>query len=254
MRVISVKKLRDFWQSPGNAAAEVSLRAWYRTVKHADWENFADVKATYGTADQVKKSRKVVFDIGGNKFRLIAVIDYARHKVFVRAVMDHKEYDRVQDQGRCFSLWGTLPTCRLGGHVGNVPHKRKDVAWTSTRSPTVPADPDQCRLPAPLLLAGCLCLASVPFAGLCGLNLLLGGLAHVFGCDPPGARPGWLLWADAVALVALGLVGGAGWLWLCVLVGWIGASNPSRDSPHRKATRFGSGTRPVREDCPRCPP
>lgn len=94
MRVISVKKLRDFWERPGNAEAEVPLRAWYRTVKQADWESFADVKATYGTADQVKKSRKVVFDIGGNKFRLIAVIDYRRHKVFVRAVMDHKEYDK----------------------------------------------------------------------------------------------------------------------------------------------------------------
>ncbi len=94
MRVISVKKLRDFWQRPGNAAAEVPLRAWYRTVRQADWQDFADVKATYSTADLVKKSRKVVFDIGGNKFRLVAVIDYPRHKVFVRAVVDHAEYDK----------------------------------------------------------------------------------------------------------------------------------------------------------------
>jgi mRNA interferase HigB len=94
MRVISLKKLRDFWNRPGNAAAEVPLRAWYRTVKQAEWENFADVKATYRTADQVKKSRKLVFDVGGNQFRLIAVIDYDRYKVFVRAVMDHKEYDK----------------------------------------------------------------------------------------------------------------------------------------------------------------
>ena len=92
--VISVKKLREFWQSPGNQDSEVPLRAWYRTVKHADWTSFADVKRTYNSADQVKKSRRVVFDIGGNKFRLVAVIDYERHKVYVRAVMGQKEYDR----------------------------------------------------------------------------------------------------------------------------------------------------------------
>jgi mRNA interferase HigB len=94
MRVISVKKLKAFWEGPDHAEAEVPLRAWYRTVKQANWENFTDVKATYSTADQVKKSRKMVFDIGGNKYRLIAVIDYERHKVFVRAVLDHKDYDK----------------------------------------------------------------------------------------------------------------------------------------------------------------
>jgi mRNA interferase HigB len=124
MRVISVKKLRDFWQSPGNAEAEVPLRAWYRTVKHADWENFADVKATYGTADQVKKSRKVVFDIGGNKFRLIAVIDYERQKVFVRAVMDHKEYDR-----------GRWKTDTFGEDWGK-PAGGKERGQTKGRQPT----------------------------------------------------------------------------------------------------------------------
>jgi len=94
MHVISMKKLKEFWQRPKNREAEVPLRAWYTAVKLATWENFAQVKATYRKADQVKRSRKVVFDVGGNKFRIIAVIDYERFKVFVRAVMDHKEYDK----------------------------------------------------------------------------------------------------------------------------------------------------------------
>jgi mRNA interferase HigB len=125
MHVISVKKLRAFWTSPGNADAEVPLRAWYRTVKQATWENFADVKATYNTADQVKKSRKVVFDIGGNKFRLIAVIDFTRYKVFVRAVLDHKEYDKGNWKKDTFGDDWDKPGRRKEPPKGNRPPGRK---------------------------------------------------------------------------------------------------------------------------------
>src|SRR5437867_3829868 len=91
MRIISKKKLRDFWNRPGCEAAQGALKAWYDNVKSADWKHPADVRGTYGSADFV--SRKVVFNVGGNKYRLIAVIDYEGHKVFVRFVLTHKEYD-----------------------------------------------------------------------------------------------------------------------------------------------------------------
>lgn len=89
MHVISKKKLRDFWgQHP---RARRPLEAWYQIAKHAEWESFDDVKAVFPSADPYK--RWVIFDIGGNKYRLIAVIHYARHKVFVRHVLTHAEYD-----------------------------------------------------------------------------------------------------------------------------------------------------------------
>ena len=94
MRVISIKKLRAFWDDPQNPGAESPLRTWYQTVKAADWSSFADVRRMYTTADQV--GHRVVFDIGGNKYRLIAVIDYEGHKVFVRHVRKHKDYDKGQ--------------------------------------------------------------------------------------------------------------------------------------------------------------
>jgi mRNA interferase HigB len=92
MRVISIKKLREFWSNAHQA--ESPLRTWYQCVKAADWTCFADVRNTYSTADLV--GNKVVFDIGGNKYRLIGVIDYERHKVFIRQILDHKEYDKGQ--------------------------------------------------------------------------------------------------------------------------------------------------------------
>jgi mRNA interferase HigB len=92
MRVISIKKLRLFWTSPHNPDSEPALRAWYQVVKAADWTCFADVRNTYNATDRV--GNKVVFNIGGNKIRLVAVIDYESHKVFVRFVLDHEDYDR----------------------------------------------------------------------------------------------------------------------------------------------------------------
>jgi mRNA interferase HigB len=92
VHVISVKKLREFWKDPKNPDAETALRWWYQQVRAASWETPADVKKTFNTVDLV--GRKLVFNVGGNKYRIIAVIDYEGHKVFIRFVLDHKEYDR----------------------------------------------------------------------------------------------------------------------------------------------------------------
>jgi mRNA interferase HigB len=89
MHVISKKKLRKFWEQ--NPKAKSPLEAWYQIVKHAEWGNFAAVRQTFNTADAV--GRFVVFDIGGNKYRLIAVIHFNRGKLFVRHVLTHAEYD-----------------------------------------------------------------------------------------------------------------------------------------------------------------
>ena len=90
MHVISKKKLREFWGK--HSKAKSPLEAWYQVAKRAEWENLADVRKTFNTADLV--GRFVVFDIGGNKYRLIAVIHFNRGKLFVRHVLTHAEYDQ----------------------------------------------------------------------------------------------------------------------------------------------------------------
>ena len=89
MHVISKKKLREFWGV--HAKAKSPLETWYQVAKHAAWESFADLRKTFPTADRV--GRFVVFDIGGNKYRLIAAIHFNRGKLFVRHVLTHAEYD-----------------------------------------------------------------------------------------------------------------------------------------------------------------
>ena len=89
MNVISFKRIREF--SSIHRDAETSLTAWYKTTKRANWQNLAELKAVYPSADLV--GRYVVFNIGGNKYRLIARIVYRSQTLFVVAVLTHEEYD-----------------------------------------------------------------------------------------------------------------------------------------------------------------
>lgn len=89
MHVISKKKLREFWNK--HPRSRIPLEAWYQLTKRAFWENFAELRATFPSADRV--GRFVVFDIGGNKYRLIAAIHFNRGKLFVRHALTHAEYE-----------------------------------------------------------------------------------------------------------------------------------------------------------------
>ena len=94
MRVISKSRLKQFWETPGREDAQGPLQAWYTHVnsKCVAWQAWGEVKADFGTASSVGNC--VVFNIGGNKYRLITRILYPSQKVFVLRVMTHTEYDR----------------------------------------------------------------------------------------------------------------------------------------------------------------
>jgi mRNA interferase HigB len=89
MNVISLKKIREFIAIHRDAVS--SLAAWYKTAKRANWQNLADVKLVYPSADLV--GRYTVFNIGGNKYRLIARMVYRSQTLFIVALMTHEEYD-----------------------------------------------------------------------------------------------------------------------------------------------------------------
>ena len=101
MRVISKARLKQFWESSGREDAEGSLRAWFTHVnsKTVSWQSWGDVRASFGNASIVGNC--VVFNIGGNKYRLIARVLYASQKVFVLKVMTHREYDENKWKEEC---------------------------------------------------------------------------------------------------------------------------------------------------------
>src|SRR5271156_292688 len=93
MLIISKLMLRCFWESrkQDSADAEKYLSAWYKIAKGSSWDSFGSLKQTFGSADQVGNC--VVFDVGNNRFRLIARVNYGAAIVYVLRVMDHEEYD-----------------------------------------------------------------------------------------------------------------------------------------------------------------
>jgi mRNA interferase HigB len=94
MQIIALSTLREFWSRAGRQDAEQPLRAWVHIVKAAEWSRPTDVKAAFRRADIVANDR-VVFDIRGNKYRLVAAIHYRGKRVYVRFIGTHAEYDRV---------------------------------------------------------------------------------------------------------------------------------------------------------------
>ena len=95
MRIISKKALIDYWKRGPPAKSE--LEAWHAEAKTAEWATPAEVKAKYGNASILKDGR-VVFNIRGNKHRLVVWINYDFHTVYVRFLGTHKEYDEINAQ------------------------------------------------------------------------------------------------------------------------------------------------------------
>jgi mRNA interferase HigB len=90
MHIITRKRLNDFAkQNPDTISA---LDRWYRQMKKANFNSFTELQTVFPDADKVGKL--TVFNIGGNKVRLIAAIHYNRQKVYIRAVLTHPEYDK----------------------------------------------------------------------------------------------------------------------------------------------------------------
>jgi mRNA interferase HigB len=99
MRVISFRKLREFYEA--HPSSKSSLEAWYAAVENADWRNFADVRRTTSSADVYGQC--TIFNIGGNKYRLIAWVNYKTHTVYVRNVLTHSDYDKGKWKNDCGS-------------------------------------------------------------------------------------------------------------------------------------------------------
>ncbi|MGM9748009.1 MAG: type II toxin-antitoxin system HigB family toxin [Lachnospiraceae bacterium] len=94
MRIVSQRKLKDFYERAGYEDAKVPLERWYQIVKEAQWNGFAEMKRDFNSVDSVG-NQHYVFNIGGNKYSLIVVVKFIMGYVFIRFIGTHKEYDRI---------------------------------------------------------------------------------------------------------------------------------------------------------------
>ncbi len=92
MRIIKKKVLSEFYRKHTNA--KMPLEEWYAKTKKAKWQSFSDIKRTFNSVDSIG-NQHYVFDIKGNKYRLVVVIKITIKTVFIRFVGTHAEYDKI---------------------------------------------------------------------------------------------------------------------------------------------------------------
>jgi mRNA interferase HigB len=91
-RIIAKSTLREFWEEYPDS--EQYLKTWYDTAMNSDWKSPADVKQTYANASILKNNR-IVFNIKGNTYRLIAKFNFEKQWIFIRFVGSHSTYDKI---------------------------------------------------------------------------------------------------------------------------------------------------------------
>lgn len=92
MRIISRRMLREFWEKHPDAC--IPLQTWYHDVERANWPGPADIKVVYRNASFLANNR-VVFNIKGNRYRLVVLVVYQHGVVYIRFVGTHEEYDQI---------------------------------------------------------------------------------------------------------------------------------------------------------------
>lgn len=94
MRIISFKTIREHWKMPDRGDSETALKTWYYHAKKSNWESSAEIKKQFKKAS-ILSSDRVVFNIAGNKYRLVVKINYKAKIILIRFIGTHKEYDKI---------------------------------------------------------------------------------------------------------------------------------------------------------------
>ena len=92
VRIFAKSTLRSFWEK--YPESEQYLKTWHDTVKSSDWKTPGDIKLSYANASILKNSR-IVFNIKGNAYRLVAKVNFEKQWVFVKFIGTHTEYDKI---------------------------------------------------------------------------------------------------------------------------------------------------------------
>jgi mRNA interferase HigB len=94
MRIVSHKKLKEFYETKGHRNSRVALERWYHIALKAEWKNLSDIKVDFPAIDYTG-NQHYVFNIKGNNYRLIVVIKFTMGYIYIRFVGTHEEYNKI---------------------------------------------------------------------------------------------------------------------------------------------------------------
>ena len=94
MRIVSHRKLREFYELKGHADLRIAIEWWYDIAEKAEWKNLSDIKVDFPATDYVG-NQHYVFNIKGNKYRLVVVVKFTIGYIYIRFIGTHAEYDKI---------------------------------------------------------------------------------------------------------------------------------------------------------------
>ncbi len=94
MRIVSHRKLKEFYETKGHEDSRVPLERWYNIAEKAEWRNLSEIKVDFPATDYVG-NQHYVFNIKGNNYRLVVVVKFTIGYIFIRFIGTHKEYDKI---------------------------------------------------------------------------------------------------------------------------------------------------------------
>ena len=97
MRIVSHRKLKEFYETKGHEDSRVALERWYDITEKAEWKSLSDIKVDFAATDYVG-NQHYVFNIKGNNYRLIVVIKFTIGYIYIRFVGTHQEYDKIDSK------------------------------------------------------------------------------------------------------------------------------------------------------------
>ena len=94
MRIVSHRRIREFFETIGHEDSRIALERWYHIAEKAQWTDLSDVKVDFPATDYTG-NQHYVFNIRGNNYRLVVVIKFSMGYIFIRWIGTHKEYDKI---------------------------------------------------------------------------------------------------------------------------------------------------------------
>ena len=94
MRIVSHRKLKEFYETLGHEDSRVALERWYDIAKKAEWRNLSDIKVVFHSTDYIG-NQHYIFNIKGNKYRIVVVIKFIMGYIYIRFIGTHEEYNKI---------------------------------------------------------------------------------------------------------------------------------------------------------------
>lgn len=94
MRIISHRKLKEFFETPGREDSKLTIERWYEVAQEAEWHSLSDIRVDFPSVDYVGNQR-YVFNIRGNNYCLVVVIQFTINRIYIRFVGTHSEYNKI---------------------------------------------------------------------------------------------------------------------------------------------------------------